>query len=73
MYTAWYRNSIGGEGIKEFFFSRGTLAQLKAHLEASGKVDVLVWEGNWFGLAPDNLPGPDYTYGIAKEDDAEQK
>jgi hypothetical protein len=66
-YTVWFR--YAGSAHKEFFQKRYAKDEMEKYLADRGYEDILVWEGNWFGLAPDNIPEPDYTYGIQKRDE----
>lgn len=59
-YTVWCKRDE--HPYKWYYDTSMTKDELKAHIESKGYTDVLVWAGNWFGLAPDNTPEPDYIY-----------
>jgi hypothetical protein len=64
-YTIWYLDKEG-QGHKQYRISGRSLTEL--HEELSQKhEEVLIWPGNWFGMAPDNQAEPDDHYGIPED------
>lgn len=66
-FTVWYRYS--GRGFKKYYLKSFTQEEMKQYLVDLGYEDVLVWMGNWFGMAPDNKPEPDTTYQIPETEE----
>jgi hypothetical protein len=64
-YTVWHRDE-DGVGHKEFHLTRKRLKEFHAELSQKHG-DLLIWPGNWFGLAPGNQPAPDDQYGIPED------
>ncbi len=72
-YTAWFFTRYG-EGKKTFWgYSKPrSIQEVKEEIAQKypGATDILVWQSNWFGMAPDNKPEPDERYGIKETRDA---
>lgn len=73
-FTVWFflPNREGElEGKKTYwsFSSPKTVQEMADYIMAKypDAQDILIWEGNWFGLSYDNLPEPDEKYGIKPE------